>query len=74
MSDRQTIGVKIMAAFVTFMVLAASGYVWKKSGLVKPQTIVTRADAAGTPMTISPFEIMVQHGKNLPVENWTDPF
>jgi hypothetical protein len=34
MSDRQTIGVKIMAAFVTIMVLAASGYVWKKSGLV----------------------------------------
>jgi hypothetical protein len=74
MSHRRALRVKIIAAFATIMVLAASGYVWTKSGPVMSQAVVTRAIAAGTPLTISPFEIMVQHGKNLPVENWVDPF
>ena len=37
-------------------------------GAPEPKAAIATAEAAATP--ISPFEIMVRHGKSLPMEAW----
>ena len=39
-------------------------------GASEPKAAITTAEAAAAAELISPFEIMVRHGKNLPAEAW----
>jgi hypothetical protein len=39
-------------------------------GLPEPKAAIATADAAASATPISPLEIMVRHGKSLPVEAW----
>jgi hypothetical protein len=39
-------------------------------GSPEPKAATAAADAAAAATPISPFEIMVRHGKNLPAEAW----
>ena len=39
-------------------------------GAPEPKAAIATAEAAAAAELISPFEIMVGHGKNLPVEAW----
>jgi hypothetical protein len=41
-----------------------------KFGAPAPKAAIATADAAGAANLIAPFELMVRHGKNLPVEAW----
>jgi hypothetical protein len=41
-----------------------------KFGAPAPKAAIATADAAAAANLISPFELMVRHGKNLPVEAW----
>jgi hypothetical protein len=62
------------AAVVTVGLIAASFIaIWFSFVRAEPETTVTRAHAAAAPMT-SPFDIMLRHGKTLPVEHWRDAF
>jgi hypothetical protein len=54
---------------------------WPRATHVSPKerTLVTigapnKAEAAAVEARISPFEIMVKYGRDLPIENWRDPF
>jgi hypothetical protein len=67
-----------MRAIVTAgLVAAAFIIIWPGFVRVEPETATTvsRADAAAiaAPM-ILPLDIMISHGKTLPVEQWRDPF
>jgi hypothetical protein len=62
-------------------VIAAAIFIWEKSPVVGPR--VVRASAIDTveqtqpseaTPRISPSELMVKHGKTLPVEYWSHPF
>ena len=46
--------------------------VWSNFMIVKPDAAAaaTKAAAAEGPPIISPFDIMIKHGKNLPLEDW----
>jgi hypothetical protein len=61
-------------------VVAATIAFWSKQPVVsRPQVMRASTVGTGDPAseameTISPLEIMVKHGKNLPVEYWSDPF
>jgi hypothetical protein len=63
----------IAAAMTVGLIAAVFIVIWSKFVSVEPETTVTRAHAAAAPI-ISPFEIMVGHGKNLPAEHWRDAF
>ena len=39
-------------------------------GAPEPKAAIATADAAAAAQLIAPFEIMVRHGKNLPMEAW----
>jgi hypothetical protein len=39
-------------------------------GAPEPKAAIASAETAAAATPISPFEIMVRHGKNLPVEAW----
>lgn len=39
-------------------------------GAPEPKAAIATAEAAAAATPISPFEIMVRHGKNLPMESW----
>jgi hypothetical protein len=63
--------------YAAIALIAVTVFIWSKSSLVGPQ--VMTASAVGRVETsrpaeptpgISPFEITVKHGKNLPVERW----
>jgi hypothetical protein len=64
---------KNIAAAVMVGLMAAIIVIWSGSVRVEPETAttVTRADAASVavPM-ISPFDLMMRHGRPLPVEAW----
>jgi hypothetical protein len=36
----------------------------------RTEAVIATADAAAAENLIAPFELMVRHGKNLPVEAW----
>jgi hypothetical protein len=72
---------KIIYPIAGMAVVAASIFIWSNPVVVGPQAI--RASAAGTVedirpseamSRISPSELMVKHGKLLPVEYWSHPF
>jgi hypothetical protein len=41
-----------------------------KFGAPEPKAVIATADAAAAENRIAPFELMVRHGKSLPVEAW----
>jgi hypothetical protein len=41
-----------------------------KFGAPEPKAVIATAEAAAAANLIAPFELMVKHGKNLPVEAW----
>jgi hypothetical protein len=72
---------KIIYSVGAIAVIAATIFIWSNSVVVGPQAV--RASAAGTAedirpseatQGISPSELMVKHGKVLPVEYWSHPF
>ena len=64
----------IGAAAIFGMITASIIILWPRFVQIEPDaaTSVARAEAAAAigPTTISPFDIMTMHGKNLPVEVW----
>ncbi len=60
----------IPVGLVAFAALAA---VWSVSTYAKPKG-GNKVEAAAASAPISPQEIMVRQGKNVPVEYWADPF
>jgi hypothetical protein len=72
---------KIIYPLGGMAVVAATIFMWSNPVVVGPQAV--RASAAGTAeeiraseatQSISPSELMVKHGKILPVEYWSHPF
>ncbi len=56
------------------VILVSIAAFWAKDTFDRTK-IVTTVEATERPATISPYEIMVTHGKDLPVEKHTaDPF
>ena len=41
-----------------------------KFGALKPKAAIATSEAVAAANLISPFEIMVRHGKSLPTEAW----
>ena len=62
---RITLVAAICVVAGTTMIIAGWGF-----GSPEPKAAIATADAAPTAELISPFEIMVRHGKNLPMEAW----
>jgi hypothetical protein len=67
-------GKKTILVVATLMLIAAGSFIWSRSGSTKHQETGKKAKAAEASMTISPLDITLQHGKNLPVGSWGDPF
>jgi hypothetical protein len=66
---------KIIVTVASIAMIIAVGILWSTFVLVKPQASVKKAEAAEIASSVSPFEIMVQSGSNLPAEKWDDtPF
>lgn len=61
-----------LAATAIFVIVAAI-IAWPHFIAVNSQTAATAMAVEVAPM-ISPFDIMLRHGKNPPVEDWRDPF
>lgn len=57
---------------VAMLGLVATIVIWSIFAQVEPDTAAARAEE-GRP-TISPFDIMITHGRNAPVEEWRDAF
>jgi hypothetical protein len=59
----------IEAVAITVMVVAIVA--WSRIMVIKPEAAAAAAEAAAEgPPIISPFDIMIEHGKNLPLEDW----
>ena len=61
-----------IALIAAICVLAATTMIiagWNSSA-PEPKAAIATADAATVAALISPFELMVRHGKNLPMEAW----
>jgi hypothetical protein len=60
---------------IAFALVVAAGGVWAKSSLftAKPAADGKPAVAASA-APMSPFDIMMQHGKELPVAPYAEPF
>jgi hypothetical protein len=63
----------IAAAMIVSLIVASFIGIWFSLVQVEPDTTIATAQAAPVPMP-SPFDIMVRHGKTLPVEHWRDVF
>lgn len=59
---------KIAGASIAIVVLATAIWIWPKITPVTNRMAIDSAQASTAPL--SPFELMVTHGKELPVENW----
>ena len=55
----------ICVVAATTMIIAGWNF-----GAPEPKAAIATADAATAAALISPFELMVRHGKNLPMEAW----
>lgn len=55
----------ICVVAATTMIIAGWNF-----GAPEPKAAIATADAATAAALISPFEHMVRHGKNLPMEAW----
>jgi len=62
---RITLVAAICVVAATTMIIAGWNF-----GAPEPKVTIATAEAAATAELISPFEIMVRHGKNLPVDAW----
>ena len=62
---RITLVAAICVVAGTTMIIAGWNF-----GVPEPKAAIATAEAAAAAELISPFEIMVGHGKNLPVEAW----
>ena len=62
---RITLVAAICIVAATTMIIAGWNF-----GASEPKAAIATADAAAAADLISPFEIMVRHGKSLPVEAW----
>ena len=67
-------GKKTIIVIATLMLIAAGSIIWSRSGSTEHQETAKKAKAAAASITISPLEIMLERGTNLPVESWGDPF
>jgi len=67
---------RIIGATAAVVLTVAAIAIWSKFVHVEPETAATVMEAAAVerPPMISPFEIMIKHGKNLPVQEWRDAF
>ena len=74
MLSQANTGKKTIIVIATLMLIAAGSIIWSRSGSTEHQETAKKAKAAEASITISPLEITLERGKNLPVENWTDPF
>ncbi len=62
---------KIIGAAVAIAVTVVAIVAWLKFSVVKPEAApATNAAAAQDRPIISPFDITITHGKNLPLEDW----
>ena len=62
---------KIIGAAVAIAVTVIAIVAWSKFAVVKPEAAAaTNAAAAQDQPIISPFDITIKHGKNLPPEDW----
>ena len=64
---------KTIIVIATLMLIAAGSIIWSWSGSTEHQT-GEKAKAAEASIMIFPLDLTLQHGKNLPVEKWGDPF
>jgi len=62
---RITLVAAICVVAATTMIIAGWNF-----GAPEPKAVIATADAAVAADLISPFEIMIRHGKNLPMEAW----
>ena len=67
-------GEKTIIVVATLMLIAAGSIIWSRSGSTEHQETAKKAKAAEASITISPLEITLERGKNLPVGSWGDPF
>jgi hypothetical protein len=65
---------KTIIVIATLMLIAAGSIIWSRSGSTEHQETAKKAKAAEASITISPLEITLERGKNLPVGSWGDPF
>ena len=67
---------KIIVAVATLGLLAGTTVIWSNFVGVKPElaATLTQAQAKAGVLMISPFDIMIKHGKNAPAEEWRDAF
>ncbi len=62
---------KIIGAAVAITAIVVAIVTWSKFAVVDPQAAeAAKAAAAENPPIISPFDTMIKHGKNLPLEDW----
>jgi hypothetical protein len=63
---------KIIGAAIAIAVMVVAIVAWSKFIDVKPEAAAaaTEAAAAEGPPIISPLDIMIKRGKNLPLEDW----
>ena len=72
---------KILYSVVAIAAVVATVVIWSKPVVVEPQamraSVASRAEQVQRSEAmprISSSEIIVKHGRNLPVEYWSDPF
>jgi hypothetical protein len=74
MRDRLIFGTRTMVALALVGALLAIIFVGKQTVSLAPQTAITRADSSANSPPISPREMMMRPGQDLPTEHWRDPF
>lgn len=62
-----------LIVLVGIAVIATVAVVWSMSTLATPK-IGDKVGVSEASAPLAPHDIMVRHGKGLPVEHWTDPF
>ncbi|MBV8240530.1 MAG: hypothetical protein JOY75_07005 [Hyphomicrobiales bacterium] len=62
---KMTLVAAICVVAGTTMIIAGWNF-----GAPEPKAAIATAEAAVAPTLISPFELMVRHGKSLPAEAW----
>ena len=59
-----------LIAIVAFGLMSAASFGWLANVKLRTAATVTTATAAAEGRIIPPFELMIKHGKLLPVEQW----
>jgi hypothetical protein len=62
-----------MIIFAVVAVIVATAAVWSIATFARSK-VAGPVEATETSAPVSPHEIMVKQGQNLPVEYWVDPF